>query len=57
MAKSSKILGLFLCFALLVRSVLAFETDQFNLPPKPLGDIGDEVSEYTEENVRRAIIN
>jgi hypothetical protein len=55
MAKSSKILGLFLCFALLVRSVLAFETDQFNLPPKPLGDIGDEVSEYTEENVRRAI--
>ncbi len=26
--------------------VSAFETDQFNLPPKPLADIGDEVTEY-----------
>jgi hypothetical protein len=55
MAKSSKILGLFLCFALLARSVFSFETDQFNLPLEQLGDIGDEVSEYTEENVRKAI--
>jgi hypothetical protein len=55
MTKLSKIACLFLYFALLPQSILAFETDQFNLPPKPLGDIGDEVSEYAEENVRAAI--
>jgi hypothetical protein len=33
----------------------AFETDQYNLPTTPLADIGDEVSEYTEENIRKAI--
>jgi hypothetical protein len=33
----------------------AFETDQYNLPPVPLADIGDEVSEYVEENVQKAI--
>jgi len=35
--------------------LLAFETDQYNLPPTPLADIGDEVAEYTEENIRDAI--
>jgi hypothetical protein len=46
---------LFLCVALLLQSIAAFETDQFNLPPQPLADIGDEVSEYVEQNVRKAV--
>ncbi|MDM7920953.1 MAG: hypothetical protein QUS14_01530 [Pyrinomonadaceae bacterium] len=33
----------------------AFETDQYNLPPVPLADIGDEVTEYVEEKLRDAI--
>lgn len=55
MTKSSKICCLFLCFALLAQTIFAFETDQYNLPTEPLADIGDEVSEYAEENLRRAI--
>ncbi len=35
--------------------VLPFETDQYNLPPQPLADIGDEVSEYVEQNVIEAV--
>lgn len=35
---------------------LAFETDQYNLPPVPLGDIGAEVSGYFEENLIAAIV-
>ncbi len=35
--------------------VPAFETDQYNLPKTPLADIGDEVTEYVAENLRRAI--
>ena len=52
-----KIIGLILCFILLTRSffVFAFETDQYNLPTVPLADIGDEVSDYVEENVRKAV--
>jgi hypothetical protein len=48
---------LFLCVALLMQStaVFAFETDQYNLPPEPLADIGEEVSEYVEENLRKAV--
>lgn len=34
---------------------LAFETDQYNLPIPPLADIGDEVSGYAEDNIRKAI--
>ena len=47
---------LFLCAVLLAQPlvVFGFETDQYNLPPQPLADIGDEVSEYTEQNVRKA---
>ena len=33
----------------------AMETDQYNLPPVPLADIGDEVSEYIEDNLRTAV--
>ncbi len=50
-----KIVGLFLSVVLLMQSISAFETDQFNLPPQPLADIGDEVSEYVEQNLREAI--
>jgi hypothetical protein len=48
---------LFLCVALLAQTtaVFAFETDQFNLPPQSLADIGDEVSEYAEQNLRKAV--
>ena len=51
------IIRLFLCFVLLINStvVSAFETDQFNLPPEPLADIGGEVEEYAEQNVKEAI--
>lgn len=34
---------------------MAFETDQYNLPPAPLADIGPEVYEYTLENIRKAV--
>lgn len=34
---------------------LAFETDQYNLPPKPLADIGTEVSDHVELKLRIAI--
>ncbi len=33
----------------------AFETDQYNLPPEPLADIGDEISAYIEQNVAEAV--
>jgi hypothetical protein len=33
----------------------AFETDQYNLPPKPLADIGDEVSQQVAEKLRKAV--
>ena len=50
-------LRLLLCITLLLQSsvAFAFETDQYNLPPVPLADIGDEVSEYTEENIQTAL--
>ena len=55
--KLQKILRWLLCAVLLANStfVLAFETDQYNLPPEPLADIGDEVSQYTEDNLKKAI--
>jgi len=47
----------FLCASLLIQPIVAFgfETDQYNLPPKPLADIGDEVSQYTEQNLKKAV--
>ena len=53
--KSQTIVRLFLCAVLLSQPIVGFETDQYNLPPEPLADIGDEVSEYAEENLRRAV--
>ena len=53
----NKLIHIILCFALLLApsAALAFETDQFNLPEKPLADIGAEVTEYVRENVGKAI--
>lgn len=34
--------------------VFAFETDQYNLSPVSLADIGGEVTDYAEQNVRKA---
>jgi len=34
---------------------MCFETDQYNLPPTPLADIGSEVYEYTLENLREGV--
>jgi hypothetical protein len=50
-----KIARLFLCAALLLQSISAFETDQYNLPSPALADIGDEVSEYAEQNLKKAV--
>lgn len=36
-------------------SAYAFETDQYNLPPKPLADIGREVSDHVEAQLRQAV--
>jgi hypothetical protein len=36
-------------------SVRAFETDQYNLPPQPLADIGTEVSDHVEAELREAV--
>jgi hypothetical protein len=36
-------------------AVFSFETDQYNLPTKPLADIGVEVTEYTKQNIREAV--
>lgn len=35
--------------------LLGFETDQYNLPPTPLADIGPEVYEYALDNIRKAL--
>ncbi len=54
---STKIISAFLVFAFISGFALrisAFETDQFNLPPEPLADIGDEVSEYVAEQLALA---
>lgn len=46
MKKALVSIYLSLSLFLLPTAVLPFETDQFNLPPTPLADIGEEVSEY-----------
>lgn len=52
-----KILLFFIVTILLINPValIAFETDQFNLSPEKLNDIGDEVTNYTKENLEKAI--
>ncbi len=55
--KLPQLTSLLLCFVLLSNAVtaLAFETDQYNLPPVPLADIGDEVSEYVHTALDKAL--
>jgi len=43
------------CLLLSPTTVSAFETDQYDLPPVPLADIGDEVSEHVEQKLHRAV--
>ena len=43
------------CLLLSPTTVLAFETDQYDLPPAPLADIGNEVSEHVEHKLHRAV--
>jgi hypothetical protein len=40
---------------LYIPQAFAFETDQYNLPPTPLIDIGDEVSDHVADVVREAM--
>lgn len=47
--------SLVLCALLIAPSTLAFETDQYALPPKPLADIGDEVSDHVARNIALAV--
>ena len=55
--KLQRIFSLFLSLVLLLCPIagFGFETDQFNLPPEPLADIGSEVSDYIEANLREAV--
>lgn len=53
----NKLVHILLSLVLLVSplAAFAFETDQFNLPPEPLADIGAEVHDYVKENVEKAL--
>jgi hypothetical protein len=53
----SNLAAVVILFAMLSNAAafLAFETDQFNLPPVPLADIGPEVDEYVVLNIKNAI--
>jgi len=53
----NKLVHIFLSLVLLISpsAGFAFETDQFNLPPEPLADIGAEVFDYVKDNVEKAI--
>ena len=53
--KLRKIPIVVLCVVLFWQSIAAFETDQYNLPPQPLGDIGGELSQYVEQNIKKAV--
>lgn len=48
--------SILLVFAMLANAS-AFETDQYNLPPEPLVDIGEEVNGYVVDGLRKAIAN
>jgi hypothetical protein len=55
--RSRAIASLFLCGLLLVSEggAAGFETDQYNLPPWPLADIGDAVTDHVEQKLRQAV--
>jgi hypothetical protein len=55
-----RVICLFLCLSCLfvvTLPVSANETDQFNLPPKPLADIAPEVEAYVAQKIQKAIDN
>lgn len=52
---SVAIITIFFTLQAQLPAAFAFETDQYNLPSPPLADIGDEVAEYTEGNIQKAI--
>jgi hypothetical protein len=54
---SRAVASLVLCAAMLLslNKVAAFETDQYNLPPRRLADIGDEVSQHVAEKLGKAV--
>jgi hypothetical protein len=53
--KFSNIFGLIISLVLLFAPISAFETDQYNLPPEPLADVGEEFTEYVEQNLKKAV--
>ena len=55
--RNSRQICLLLCVLLLSNSIVCFgfETDQYNLPPVPLADIGDEVSDYALATLREVV--
>jgi len=55
MKAQTTVLGLVLSALLAPGIATAFETDQYNLPPKPLADIGVEVTDHVELKLRNAV--
>src|SRR5437899_9162883 len=57
--KPQTFISLFLSILFAVQPLtgLGMETDQYHLPPVPLVDIGDEVSQYIEDNLHTAVAN
>src|SRR5204863_4809608 len=55
--RSSALISLVLSFILVANTsvVHSMETDQYNLPPEPLFDIGNEVSDHIAENLFTAV--
>ena len=53
--RSLSFLSLALITTLLIQPVLAMETDQYNLPPEPLADIGDEVTQFVQDELWAAV--
>ncbi len=55
--RSQILIYILLSFTFIIHpaGVAASETDQYNLPPQALADIGDEVSEFVEDNLRSAV--
>src|SRR5436190_22731428 len=47
--------ALALIATLLAQPFFAMETDQYNLPPVPLADIGEEVSQYVQDELWAAV--
>jgi len=55
MKAQTTVLGLILSALLAPGIAIAFETDQYNLPPKPLADIGVEVTDHVASKLRNAV--